>query len=87
MIWWLMILLFLSFLLACLALHHACHPISAQRFDSAFFMLLVLALIIAAFPTRQFLFERKLAVAVEKLTQRDGVSVTCQSLLGSFFSL
>lgn len=80
-----MILLFLSFLLACLALHHACHPISARRFDSAFFMLLILALIIAAFPTRQFLFERKLAVAVEKLTRRDGVSVTCQSLLGSFF--
>ena len=82
---WLMVLLFLSFLLVCLALHHACYPIAEKRFDSAFFMLLAFALIAAVFPTRQFLLERKLAMAVEELTHRYGVTVTCQSLLGSFF--
>ena len=68
-----------------LAAHHAVYAPGDKRFDSAFFMFLLVAIILAIFPVRQFFFEAKLVAAVEKLTHRYGVAVSCQSRLGGFF--
>ena len=80
-----MVFIFLSAVFVFLAVHHALYPPGDKRFDSAFFIFLLVAAIIAIFPLRQYFFEAKLVAAVEKLTHRYGVAVTCQSRLGSFF--
>lgn len=74
-----------SALFACLAINNALDPMDEKRFDPAFFVFLTIAVVLAFFPVRQYSFERKLEMAVEQLTHRYGVSVTCQSRLGSLF--
>lgn len=80
-----MIFLVLSAFLAFLSLYHAAYPPGGKRFDSAFFICLLLACGLTVFPLRQYFFEVKLAAAVEKLTHRYGVAVSCRSRLGILF--
>ncbi len=80
-----MLLTAISLFFVFMAIKGALHPMGPKRFDSYFFMMLLVALIVFAIPLRQYLYEEKLASAAGKLINNQFVGVTCLSRLGGFW--
>ena len=61
-------------------------PLEGSRFDSFFFITLILAGAFAYLPIKQELFEAKMGKAVEKLLVKRDVEVYCQSFWDTFYN-
>lgn len=69
-----------------MAVKGALHPMGPNRFDSYFFMMLLVAIIVGAIPLRQHFYEEKLAKAAGELINNQFVGVTCLSRFGGIWN-